>query len=290
MKKDFVNLNKWSNVGFMLVLAVVSQVFAQSPPAWQPMGNLPGAGAVYDILEIPNTNIILACGTSGGSYHYAQIFRSVDGGQSWSKVFDIYGGRFLALHLDEAQNVIFSTGATWANLESRCVVYSLDFGSTWTTVYNPPVLEESDIEGSVLDASNNNLYLIYNVVHGINGYHPELWRLNYSDPDPNNWTWEFLMIYPEGEVSGNSDNVTPTIALKDTILYAFMKDDQNSGLRIYTHSINQLNSMAKAVCTVAEAKEYFNAHPIVMNKDSKNELVNPVQEDSENSGKSLINR
>lgn len=276
-----IGRGRWVHMGLLLMLIASPKMIAQSPPAWQPMGDLSDAEFVYDIFEIPNTNIVLACGQRA-SYSYFAIWRSDNGGATWSRVADGYSGELYRFLYDGPKHLIFSYGSTSNSYNGICVFFSNDNGATWTGIYNPPILETSNAVSGVIDTTSQYIYLIFYVTHpggpddGYFGYHPELWRLNYSDPDPNNWTWEFLMIYPEGEVSGT--NIRPTIALKDTILYAFMKDDINPGLRIYTHSINQLGSKAKIVCSISEAAEYFNAHPIATDKSSdlRGRGVNPT--------------
>ena len=243
---------------FTLALLIATVLYAQEPPAWLPMGNLDRADKIWTFLEIPGTSIILAAGRADRDE--AAVWRSTDGGQSWSRPFhswySVEGVRELAF--DANRNIIFAciSNITGSYLEYDPLWYSTDLGESWASVAIPTNWgPRAGIHSIAL--YDNKLYVVLEEVRTENGnywgiYSGMLYRLDISSADPNDWTWEFVMQYPEL-------NYLVRLAVNNGKLFVFGKDYDRDAIRIFTHSLQELNAKATTIGTVGHFKEQIEA-------------------------------
>jgi hypothetical protein len=136
----------------LLVAAAILVVFgefvmADEPPSWLNLGDLSVANIVRDIIAVPGTDVILACGSGSAQWYFPCIWRSSDRGASWvtTLAYSWDGGNVPQLARDSA------TGRIWAiqtvggyNQPHSPLYYSDDTGRTWTGVsapYTPCAIE-----------------------------------------------------------------------------------------------------------------------------------------------------
>jgi len=226
-----------------MVIMLVANIQGEEPPAWYPLGDLPSAIQIWDIIEIPGPPgmdaILIACGKKSGDN--MQIWRSLDRGTTWelSNIYNGGWGCLMRLVYDSTINALFSVG--YAN-GYYTVRYSTDYGSNWYPIAHPVVLREADaIDAVILD---HKLYVAYNYWSAPFGL---LFRLDISSSDPGNWTWEFVMQYPQiTEIQ--------KLLVKDGKLYVFGKDRDNNAIRVFTYDPGKLDHLAKRIGTIKEVE------------------------------------
>ena len=210
------------------------------------MGDLDRAYKIFDILEIPNTNIVIAVGQISGWIWHGGVWKSVDGGHTWTRKAHYGDAVFYMLQYDTLKNIIFSVGKV-----RDFLIYSTNYGEQWHEIYYPYFIGEWAARSSVL--ISGKLYVgFYTWVNG-RYYSPVLIRLDYSDPNPNNWYWELINQYPElNDTAGIF-----RLVYKNNKLFVFGEDKGGNGIRIYTYDISTLDKMAKPIGTVAEMAQYW---------------------------------
>ena len=274
---------------FIFVLAL-SNGLAQSGPSWLIQGNLQDAYRVWDFLEIPNTNIILACGQDDPSWGiWAIIWKSTNGGYTWHKVLSEYQASegFVQFAYDQNKNIVFvCAGQLNNNMEWKSIYYSTDQGENWTSIVHPPTLGNHAGARSIV-LLNNKLYIAYLDYHTENGnnwgmYSAMLYRIDVSDYNPSNWYWEFLMQYPELDY-------LMRLAEKDGKLYVFGKDWNSNAIRVFTYDTQTLDRMAVRIGTVEEVRQQVELYQAQLAQQSKESpapdntttVANPINEEAE---------
>jgi len=251
-----------------MVLAVNMGLYAQAGPTWVPQGNLPYARVIKDIYEIPGTDIVIAVGQrADGSHEEPSIWRSTDGGHTWSWWgwnFPNHGDdeaiwyTFHQISYDTSRNILLSTcGGGAGDWQPRTVWYSNDYGESWHYVNHPYYLVgDGDAASSVI--LNGKLYVIYEKLIGGTFYDsPILLALDYYDPNPDNWTWYFVRQYPQLDINGTHSTFWGVLAVKDGKLYVVGKDKNTDAIRIYTYEPSKLEATMQRIGTVAEMREYW---------------------------------
>jgi photosystem II stability/assembly factor-like uncharacterized protein len=106
---------------------------ATTVPTWSPAGPTNIPGRIVDLAVDPtNVNVVYAASAAGG------IFKSVDGGGSWTAVFDDFGPQPLgAIAINPANPQILYAGtgepnAATDNYEGTGVYKSIDGGASWS--------------------------------------------------------------------------------------------------------------------------------------------------------------
>ena len=282
VKKGGVIMRRvWMYVLALSISAGVSSLYPQAAPSWIPQGDLSGAYRVYDIFEIPNTNIVIAVGQrvyrsySGYYYYGPAIWRSTNGGVTWSRRLALptdggyYWHAFHNIAYDSSRNMLFTACDTRDNYNYQTVWYSDDYGENWHPIYHPSIIGIAGADYcAVLDGK---LYVFYPWQHVGMVYHtPLLLALDYSDPNPDNWVWYLVKQYPQ--ISSDGDFYWGKLAVKDGKLYVIGKDKETDAIRIYTYEPSKLNSSMKRLGTVGEFRAYYEAHASelssAMNPDS----------------------
>ena len=129
--------------------------------SWTRMSNL-NFTLVDTIAVDPNDGNIIYAGTSGTD----EIWRSTDGGSTWSELLDAsnaglgsFNLRGLAIDPDDSR-VIYAAGGSAAQ-----VIASVDCGATWTDV------SSTGITGSpanvMINSTNNFVYVVENILNGV---------------------------------------------------------------------------------------------------------------------------
>ncbi len=245
LKKGGIKMSRMVKV--MAIMVIVGGILnAQSGPSWLQMGNLLGAYEIFDILEIPNTNVVIAAGlVSDWSWH-GGVWKSVDGGHTWTRKAYYGGLGFYNLQYDTLKNIIFALGDI-----RYFLIYSTNHGEQWHEIYYPYFIGDGAAMSSVL--VNGKLYAGFYTWMNHRYYSPVLLRLDYSDPDTNNWYWELICQYPELQDTAGVFQ----LLYKDNKIFVFGEDKGGNGIRIYTYDISTLDKMAKPIGTVAEMAQYW---------------------------------
>ena len=228
---------KFFSAGMLITLFLFSNLFAQEPPSWLQTGNLQSAYNVRDFLEIPNVNVILACGKYDYYSNGNGIWKSTDGGVTWALKGTSTHGTLYQFAYDSLNHKIFVCGNGGPNL-----FYSLNYGDNWASISNPVVGGGASYSIQII---GQKLYVAF---HDNTFYSALLYRLDFSDPDPANWFWEFVMQYPQ------LDHIM-RLTVKDDILYIFGKDKTTDGLRIFTYDPTAARRPARRMETVV-IKDY----------------------------------
>lgn len=245
-----------SFVSFWIVLSLSSILLAQSGPTWRVLGNLQDAQKVWAFLEIPGTDIVLAGGRAYSNY--AAVWKSTDRGNSWTRKFcQRYSSEGIKqFAFDEDKNIIFAGIAEndGSYIEWNSLVRSNDMGETWTFIPHPVSLGNRAEAHSII-LLNDKLYVAFNDKHTENGnssywsiYSAELYRLDVSDPNPDNWYWEFVMQYPELDY-------LMRLTEKDGKIYVFGKDKATDGIRFFVYDPETMDKTATKVGTIRDIKK-----------------------------------
>ena len=250
-----------------------NSIQAQTGPSWLVQGDLYRAVKIWDMLEIPNTNIILAAGK--GYSTTASIWKSTNNGQNWERKFiswDTDNG-VLQLAYDPNKNIVFGAigNTVWSALNWKSIVYSTDQGETWVSIWHPAMLGDQAGANSIIFL-NNKLYIAYMEKHYENGnywgiYSAMLFRIDVSSYNPSDWYWEFLMQYPEMDY-------IMRLAEKDGKLYVFGKDWNSDAIRVFTYDTQTLDRMATRIGTVEEVRQQIEQYQAQLTQQ-ENETVSP---------------
>ncbi len=106
-------------ITLLCFLGGASALFAQVP-TWTSIG--PEGGTIFGLAIDPTTPTTLYAGTFGGV-----VFKSADGGSSWSAVTDLTGKSVLALAIDPT-----TPTTLYAGTEGGGVFKSIDGGGNWS--------------------------------------------------------------------------------------------------------------------------------------------------------------
>ena len=201
---------------------LMTSIWAQEPPSWIPLGDIPWGYGIYDILEIPGSNIILVCGTG---FANRGIWKTTNGGQSWSEVLNV-GSAVSRFERDSVSGRIWTYpgGRSGANT----LYFTTDNGQTWTGVSSPP----SNFAVSVnwIEVVGNYLYYGGSIT---NPYSICLYRLH-----QDSLVWEMVTQYPQC-------NSITTLKFHNNKLVVFAKDKVQNFLRIFSYTPAQLDEKAK---------------------------------------------
>jgi len=198
---------------------------AQQPPAWVSTANLWDASLVRDMLRIPGTHIVLACGS--GNEHLFYIWRSDDDGQNWTP---IYGGTNRSWSTSKLARDSIS-GRIWAVYYSdesqNTFTYSNDTGRTWTNVATP--FSNPRIYPITIEIIGNYVYLGALID---SPYSICLYRLNQTT-----LVWEIAMQYPQC-------NIIDRLKYYNGKLIVIATDLTQNQKRVFTHTPAELDAKA----------------------------------------------
>ncbi len=247
------------SVAILIGVMKSSSLNAQVAPNWLPQHDLFEAEVIYDFLEIPGTNMIFAATHCQGHYHddFYAVFKSSDGGHTWDRVFTDWNCHWSPtrkLAYDTTRNTVFAGGYFCNNYS---LAYSMDYGETWYKIAHPFVGLISGVHFYDILLVNDYIYV---APSDLLIYSAQLWRLDIHDSNPDNWTWEFVLSYPELDY-------LVRLGYKDGKLYVFGKDKDADAIRIFIHDISKLDSMAKPYKTVAQLREINNS---IVSHDANN--------------------
>jgi len=224
-------------ISLIACILLTGNLLAQEPPGWVNLGDLPEAWQIRDILEIPGINVLIACGY--GSYHDSQIWRSTNGGQSWTKAVDTDSYTFRQLKRDSM------SGNLWAVRDmsgSNTLYYSTDNGEIWTGVSSP--FSNPQVSGNTIEIIDNFVYYGGTIA---DPYNIALYRLNQSSLE-----WELVRAYPEC-------NAITQLKLHDGNLIVFARDKDESLIRVFSHTPAELGkrviNLGKAKISTASTEE-----------------------------------
>jgi photosystem II stability/assembly factor-like uncharacterized protein len=187
---------------------------AEEPPSWVALSNLAYALDVRDIVEIPGSDILVACGhTQTTNPSRLGIWRSTDRGQSWS---DFSGGPYGKQQLARDS----SSGELWAvdSATYGTLVRSTNDGQSWTGVSGPvgPISCNNTIA-----AIGDYLYLGVSMTAP---YCVTLYRLNQT-----NLQWETVTTYPEC-------NAITRLKYNNGKLLVFARDTSGLKTRVFSYT------------------------------------------------------
>jgi hypothetical protein len=209
-----------------IAVAVLSAVaLAQEPPGWVPLGNIPDATKVLDVLEIPGSNTLVACGW-GNFPSQPMISRSTNAGQNWSVVLNEwpYGTPVLQLGRDAVSGRIWAvTGRSAENT----LYYSTNDGQNWDSLSGPS--QDPAVTGNCIEVVGDYLYFGGTIN---SPYSISLYRLHQT-----NLTWDLVSTYPE------CDAVTQ-LKFHDGKLFVFCRDKDEAKVRVFTYTPSELDARA----------------------------------------------
>jgi hypothetical protein len=210
----------------IISLVLMTSVWAIEPPGWVNLGEL-AETQVRDILEIPATNILVACGFCDWSFHHdGHICRSTDGGQNWTTVLEA-GNYFAQLDRDSVSGRIW---AVRASSGANTLYYSADTGRTWTGVTGPS--SNPAVTGNTIEIVGNFVYF-----GGIIGapYDIALYRLNQTTLQ-----WEAVAAYYQ------CDAIT-RLKYHNNKLIVFARDRTQNRVRVFAHDPSELDKIAEPI-------------------------------------------
>ena len=175
---------------------------------------------VYCLVIDQNNPLILYAGTYGDG-----VYKSIDGGINWTHWgINPGAGTLYQFAYDSLNNKLFVCG----DAANHTIFYSINFGSNWYSIASP--IQIGGGWAYSIKILGQKLYVAFKEKLGnLQFYSALLYRLDFSDSDPANWFWEFVMQYPQ------LDHIM-RLAVKDDILYLFGKDKTTDGLRIFTYN------------------------------------------------------
>jgi hypothetical protein len=210
---------------FVLLTAVSP---AQEPPGWVPLGNLPNATMTRDIVEVPGTSILVACGKSGG-WTEPEVWRSTNGGASWTGVLDAGGATNADTLLQLARDSL--SGRIWTVVSGRSgantLYYSTNDGANWTGVSGPS--PNPAVGGRCIEVYGDYLYFGGSIG---SPYSITLYRLHQT-----NLTWEAAATYPE------CDAITQ-LKVHSGKPFVFCRDMDEAKVRVFTYAPSDLDARA----------------------------------------------
>ena len=229
----------------LLAILLITSLTAQEPPAWVNLGELPYAAAVRDMLEIPGTNTLLACGVTTVIPelflipYEARIWKSTNGDQSWSTVLNLrqYGSApplWVQLKYD------FVSGRIWARRATsgaNTLHYSTDNGDNWTGVSTP--VSNPPISANAIEIVGDYVYFGGTIS---NPYSIGLYRLHQTSLE-----WEMVKLYPEC-------NTICNLKYHNGKLIVFARDKNGTLIRVFSHSPDELdrNTVSLGKASVSE--------------------------------------
>ncbi len=210
---------KKSAIVAAIVVLCTGLAVAQEPPGWVPLGNLPYATEVRSVIEVPDTSILVACGSSSSTV-WPKVWRSTDAGASWTGVLTdmVYPyGIFNQLARDSASGRIWVIES--GSSGSSTLYYSNNNGLNWTGVAGPS--PDPAIGANCIEVKGDYVYFGGTIVspHNIS-----LYRLHQT-----NLTWDAVVVYPE------CDAITQ-LKWQGERLFVFCRDMDEAKVRVFTYT------------------------------------------------------
>ena len=142
---------------------------------------------------------------------------------------------------------------------------------TWHYIYHPSFLDVGDAFSCAI--YDSLLFVLHGQCSGGIIYHSlVLLALDFSDQNPQNWTWYFVRYYPELYFEDNRYEGF-LIKVKNDNLYVFGKAKGVNGIRIYKYNIPNVLSKMKRLGTVKEVekslKKYKNSGKVASTTNTK---------------------
>ncbi len=124
---------------FLILCTAGITLYAQQPPSWEMTGETAtNVTRVYDIVETPSGVLIAGVRIGGGTTY--SIFRSTDGGNTWTNVLTGPSSATYCSDLEVTPSGrIYAALVQWYNYSSVWIYYSDDDGVTWTELPQPRI-------------------------------------------------------------------------------------------------------------------------------------------------------
>jgi hypothetical protein len=209
---------KRSLIAVTLLFMLGAFANAEEPPSWLPLGNLGGyyeACKARDIVQVPDTSIIVACGQATVSnWRWPQLWRSTDQGANWAYVSspgaDGYGYELTQLVRDSATGKLWAAGEGWFRL-----ALSTDNGASWSWDVTTPY------PACAIEPVGNYLYF-GGTASG--PYHVCLYRLS-----QDSLQWEMVTELTQC-------NAITQLKYYDGKLLVFARDENGQQTRMFTYT------------------------------------------------------
>jgi len=210
----------------IISLLLVTSVWAQQPPSWINLGDLPGAYQIRDVLEVPGQNVIFACGYKDN--YWSAIWKTTNGGQNWTNILQGAHVAFVQLKRDSVSGRIWAVQTTGAT--SAPIYYTDDLGTYWTPVAGP---SSSPITTAyAIELVGNYLYYGGDIS---NPYYICLYRMHKTTLQ-----WEMVTQY-------TGCNCIAKLKYSNGKLLVFARDSGGSKMRVFSHTLSELDKNAKPI-------------------------------------------
>jgi len=246
----------------VLLLLTLIGALQGAPPGWYPLGELGGeANMVHSILKVPVVGYLYA-GVSDRNYgHAARIYKSTDGGYTWSCILGVGGSySFWDIQFDQQNYRLW--GVT--NVSGKPLYYSLDYGEHWHYVEAPEPVDSVGYGFSIF-IHNGKIYV---GGYKTNAQRLKLYRLDTNSPDTSAWTWELVAVFD------SIWNIGKFLKVGDT-LFIFAGKTSGDSVRVFKLNLNtdELNLSGAFYGKKVNDAVYYDGYIYVATESSAEALV-----------------
>jgi hypothetical protein len=160
---------------------------------WQPLLTFSGSGAEINCVFVNRLNYIFASPTSDAEADSLGLWRSTNGGQTWTKVLPLSAGCSIWSMTQDSSGNLFAGIYTTGSVGNATIFKSTDGGAHWTIVYHDTSARH--IHCVTVDLSNNYVYAAVGDVRVNPNWYTYVIRA--TDDGAANGSWRKILTLPQ---------------------------------------------------------------------------------------------